>query len=204
MLTFTHGVMESGKTLHMISSVLSLRNRGKGAVYVGRVYPGDTSQTEEKCVVTRFGDVRLPLSTALGECIGCITPQTDLLHLVANYRCAAYFIDEAQFLTPTQVRQLRQAASTGAPMWGRPDMGPADIHTYGLRADYTTALFPGSGALFALADKFIELDQLCHYCDAPACVNSREINRGGGVVVLDKAIYRPTCYHHRSRPDAEE
>lgn len=75
--------------------------------------------------------------------------------------------DEAQFLTELQVEQLKDIAT----------FSKTDVLCYGLRTDFKTKLFSGSKRLFELADKVIELDNVCD-CSQPAIVNAKVSSTG--------------------------
>lgn len=62
------------------------------------------------------------------------------------------FIDEAQFLTKQQVRQLVEVV----------DEMDIPVLAYGLRTDFLGETFPGSHYLLAWADKLTELKTVCH------------------------------------------
>lgn len=71
-------------------------------------------------------------------------------------------IDEAQFLTPQQVRQLHQLAQVqGVP-----------VICYGIRSDFVGEPFPGSAYLLSLADDIEELKNICA-CGKKATMNIR-------------------------------
>ena len=78
-------------------------------------------------------------------------------------------IDEAQFLTRTQVKQLCRIVDELA----------VPVMCYGLRTDFLGELFPGSQALLAWADSFVELKTIC-YCGRKATMVVRVA--GDGVV----------------------
>lgn len=61
-------------------------------------------------------------------------------------------VDEAQFLTKDQVRQLARVV----------DEANIPVMCYGLRTDFRGELFPGSAALLAWADSLSELKTICH------------------------------------------
>src|ERR1044071_4406552 len=65
---------------------------------------------------------------------------------------ACVLVDEAQFLTPAQVREL------GAVV----DELNIPVLCYGLRTDFRGELFPGSAQLLAWADNLVELKTICH------------------------------------------
>jgi thymidine kinase len=87
-------------------------------------------------------------------------------------------VDEAQFLTPPQVRDLATVAQR------------FNIHTilYGLRTDFVGRPFPGSAAIMALADhmeEIVNLDIVCGRCKSSSMnpvINARFIE---GVIQLE-------------------
>ena len=101
---------------------------------------------------------------------------------------ACVLIDEAQFLTPDQVRQLHKLAHV------------ADIPVicYGLRSDFRGEPFPGAAYLLTLADDIEELKNICA-CGRKATMNVRIDERGGRVtegeqVAIEGATrYIQTC-----------
>ncbi|HQR43898.1 MAG TPA: thymidine kinase, partial [Gemmatales bacterium] len=60
-------------------------------------------------------------------------------------------VDEAQFLSKEQVRQLAEVV----------DVANIPVMCYGLRTDFLGELFPGSAALLAWADTLVELKTIC-------------------------------------------
>ncbi len=76
-------------------------------------------------------------------------------------------VDEAQFLSPAQVRQLAHLADElGIP-----------VLCYGLRTDFQGRLFPGSAELLALADSLVEIKSVCE-CGRKATMNPARRCRG--------------------------
>ena len=65
---------------------------------------------------------------------------------------ACVLVDESQFLTPGQVKQLAAVV----------DELNVPVLCYGLRTDFRGELFPGSAQLLAWADNLIELKTICH------------------------------------------
>ena len=75
---------------------------------------------------------------------------------------ACLLVDESQFLSAAQVRQLAHLADeVGIP-----------VLCYGLRTDFQGKLFPGSAELLALADALIEIKSVCE-CGRKATMNLR-------------------------------
>jgi thymidine kinase len=71
-------------------------------------------------------------------------------------------LDEAQFLSGAQVRQLAAVC----------DDLDIPVLAYGLRTDFQGNLFEGSATLLALADKLVELKAICE-CGRKATMNLR-------------------------------
>ncbi|WP_020468402.1 thymidine kinase [Zavarzinella formosa] len=100
-------------------------------------------------------------------------------------------IDEAQFLSKEQVRQLTRVV----------DEANTPVMCYGLRTDFLGELFPGSAALLAWADSLVELKTIC-CCGrkatmvvrvSPSGVVERE---GQQVEVGGNERYVPLCRRH--------
>lgn len=101
---------------------------------------------------------------------------------------ACLLIDEAQFLTADQVRQLHRLAH------GR----NLPVICYGLRSDFRGEAFPGAAALLTLADDLEEVKTICK-CGRKASMNMRVDESGGQVVNGDQveiggnSRYRSAC-----------
>lgn len=74
-------------------------------------------------------------------------------------------IDEAHFLTKTQVHQLTQIV----------DNLNISVMCYGLRSNYLGEPFEGSKYLLVLADKLIEITSIC-ICGKNATMNMKKFN----------------------------
>ena len=83
---------------------------------------------------------------------------------------ACVLIDEAQFLTKTQVWQLARLS----------DEANIPVLCYGLRTDFQGELFPGSAALLGIADKLVEMKAVCD-CGRKATMNLRVDAQGRAV-----------------------
>jgi thymidine kinase len=100
-------------------------------------------------------------------------------------------IDEAQFLTRAQVEQLSDVA----------DVLEIPVLCYGLRTDFQGQLFPGSGALLALADDLVELKTICH-CGRKATMNlrlaadGRAVREGAQIEIGGNERYVAMCRRH--------
>jgi thymidine kinase len=85
--------------------------------------------------------------------------------VVPNLKCI--LVDEAQFLTKSQVQQLCQII----------DELNLPVLCYGLRTDFLGELFEGSACLLGWADELIELKTICH-CGRKATMNMRVNEQG--------------------------
>lgn len=112
-------------------------------------------------------------------------------HLAPDVRCV--LIDEAQFLSPEQVRQLHRLAHR--------DNLP--VLCYGLRGDFRGEGFPGSLTLLTLADDLEEMKTICA-CGRKASMNmrldgeGRRVREGEQVVIGGNDRYRgvcPSCFY---------
>jgi thymidine kinase len=87
--------------------------------------------------------------------------------LAAAGEIACALVDEAQFLTPAQVRQLHRVAH----------LLDIPVICYGIRSDFLGEPFPGSTYLLTLADSVEELKTVCA-CGRKATMNVRFNERG--------------------------
>lgn len=87
-----------------------------------------------------------------------------------NIKCI--LIDEAQFLTKTQVKQLTEIV----------DGLNIPVLAYGLRSDFRGEPFEGSLYLLIWADNIVELKTICH-CGRKAMMNARMDDRGNIIKV---------------------
>ena len=121
------------------------------------------------------------------------TPDLDVrrsvLDLGGTGIIACTLVDEAQFLTRLQVEQLRALV----------DIDKIPVMAFGLRTDFLKNGFPGSIALFELADTIEEIRTVCR-CMRKATFNARLVNgqmvfEGQQVAIdgEDEVTYVPLC-----------
>jgi thymidine kinase len=154
-LYFRYGSMNSAKTANMLMMAFNYESKGQ---QVALVKPRlDNRFGEAALVVSRVGLSR--------DADLLVDSETDL-HLavtsafnVATLGCV--LVDEAQFLEPAHVEQLRELAAQ------------VNVFCYGLRTDYRGLLFPGSKRLFELADTIEETKTGCTQCPAKATINAK-------------------------------
>jgi thymidine kinase len=86
-------------------------------------------------------------------------------------------VDEAQFLTVSQVNELKDLA----------DFSDIPVLCFGLRTDFQTKMFPGSKRLLEIADSITEIKSICR-CGAKATVNARFDDQGNIVYEGDQIL----------------
>jgi thymidine kinase len=100
-------------------------------------------------------------------------------------------VDEAQFLTESQVRQLSDLC----------DDHNIPVLAYGLRTDFRGELFEGSQHLLAWADSLVEVKTICH-CGSKATMvlridaDGRAIKDGRQVQIGGNERYLSVCRRH--------
>ena len=85
-----------------------------------------------------------------------------------NEKIACILVDEAQFLSENQVKQLCKVC----------DKYNIPVMCYGIRTDFRGELFSGSMSLLAYADTLVELKTICEYenCARKATMVARFVN----------------------------
>ena len=97
--------------------------------------------------------------------------------------------DEAQFLTPSQIDELRDIV----------DEQDVPVLCFGLRTDFLTHFFPGAQRLMELADSLTEIKTVCA-CGSKATVNARldengrVVTEGGQILIGGNDRYVAMCY----------
>lgn len=175
-LYFRYAAMNAGKSTALLQAAYNYEERGMKvrlftAAHDDRAGTGViASRLGLRRHAETFGPGTVFDATSLGPGLACV------------------LIDEAQFLTPEQVRQLhRLAHRAGLP-----------VICYGLRSDFRGDAFPGSAALLTLADDVEEMKTICA-CGRKASMNlrvddqGRRVQHGEQVVIGGNERYRAVC-----------
>jgi thymidine kinase len=161
---FYYSAMNAGKSTVLLQSSHNYKERGMRTLLF--VPARDT----------RAGQGRIESRIGLGSDAITLGGGDNLLERVRGDHAASpvacVLVDEAQFLSPAQVRQATDIADTLR----------IPVLCYGLRTDFQGRLFPGSAELLALADNLIELKTICH-CGRKATMNLRVGADGKAVTV---------------------
>jgi thymidine kinase len=157
-LYFYYASMNAGKSTNLLQANFNYRERGMTTMLWTAALDTRTAQP----IASRIG---------LGAEANRFGPGTNLFDAaMAQHRetpLACVLIDEAQFLTATQVWQCARLA----------DEGGIPVLCYGLRTDFRGDLFPGSAVLLGIADTLVELKAVCH-CGRKATMNLRTDETG--------------------------
>ena len=179
-LYFYYSSMNAGKSTTLLQSAHNYRERGMRPLLF-------TPQLD-----TRSCEGRIASRLGLDAEAHTFTPADDLLKLTsAEEAIDCVLIDEAQFLTRTQVFQLGEIADRlGIP-----------VLAYGLRTDFQGNLFEGSQHLLAWADNLIEIKTICH-CGRKATMVLRTdakgnvLREGAQVEIGGNESYISVCRKH--------
>ncbi|RFA16464.1 thymidine kinase [Subtercola boreus] len=185
-LYFRYGAMNSGKSTALLQAAYNYEERGHRVLIAKPAADtkGDLS------IVSRLGVVR--------DVDFLVAPQQGLRDVFLAERerlreagagdVSCLLVDEAQFLTAGQVDDaLRIALIDDVP-----------VLAYGIRTDFLTAAFPGSGRLLEVAHSLEELKTICR-CGRKATFNPRKVNGhfvfDGDQVAIDgdEVTYEALC-----------
>ena len=179
-LYFRYGVMGSSKSAQALITKFNYEEQG---MRVWLIKPAAD---------TRYGVDKVRSRIGLEQVGDAITDDMNLYEIFRDREKEfndVIIADEAQFLTPQHIEQLRDIV----------DNYNVPVMCFGLRTDFRTKMFPGSARLFELADSVSELKTVCS-CGGKAMVNAR-IDGDGNVITEGEQIllggnesYRPMCY----------
>ena len=185
-LYFTYSAMNAGKSAILLQAAHNYGERGMEVMLWTSVLHA-TPPGEAMCQIQSRLRLRAPAHI--------YADGTDLFAATEARQQAAplgaVFLDEAQFLTAGQVRDL---ACVGD------DLG-LPVLCYGLRTDFRGALFPGSAELLALADHLREVRTICQ-CGKKSTVvvrmdaGSRTLTDGAQVQIGGNETYTSLCRKH--------
>ena len=160
-LYFYYASMNAGKSTNLLQANFNYGERGMATM----LWTAALDTRAEQPIASRIGlgadASRFGPGTNLWEAVSALHAETPL---------ACVLIDEAQFLTATQVWQLARLA----------DEGNIPVLCYGLRTDFRGDLFPGSAVLLGIADSLEEVKSVCH-CGRKATMNARVDEEGKAV-----------------------
>lgn len=176
-LYFRYGTMDSAKSLNLLAVAHNYRNQGKRVVLL------------KPALDDRFGETVIRSRAGLESPADRVVDGDTVLDPEDFRDHDCVLVDEAQFLSPSVVDQLRGLTrDPGVP-----------VICYGLRTDFRTRLFPGSRRLLELADTIEEVKVTCKFCNRKAIFNMRWVDgeptlEGPQVMLGAEEAYTPVCH----------
>ena len=175
-LYFRYGTVGSAKTLNLLAVAHAYRQQGKKAFIV------------KPALDDRFGREMVRSRAGLEKEADLLVHNTTALDAALFQDVDCVLVDEAQFLPPGLVDQLRLVASELQ----------VPVICYGLRTDFRTALFPGAQRLMEIADAIEEIKTTCSFCTRKAVFNLKLVDgkaslQGPQVQLGCEETYLPAC-----------
>ena len=175
--------MNAGKSTALLQSNYNYNERGMDTLLFLPKVDADANKNK---IHSRIGLIADAIS---------VDTSFDFFEYVQNFKnekkVDAILIDEVQFLTKDQVRQICKISDT----LNIPSM------CYGIRTDFRGELFEGSSELLALADNLMELKTVCD-CGRKATMVVR-LDESGKVITAGEKIqiggndtYKVYCRKH--------
>ncbi|MBV9270018.1 MAG: thymidine kinase [Candidatus Eremiobacteraeota bacterium] len=176
-LYFRYSAMNAGKSTALLQVAYNYEENGRSV----HIY---TAEIDDRYgvgnVTSRLGPQRR--ASSFNES----TNFADEVSRMPDISCV--LVDEAQFLTPEQVKQLHRLAHTS----------DVPVICYGIRSDFLGEPFPGAAYLLTLADSVEELKNICG-CGKKATMNvrvdenGRRITEGSQIAIEGEARYLQLC-----------
>ena len=165
-LYFKYGAMGSSKSAQALITKFNYEEKGMS---VWLIKPGTDTRDGADIIQSRIG---------LWQKAHVIYPDTDIIdeyHRCGD--CDVIISDESQFLTPSQIDDLRTLV----------DEEDLPVLCFGLRTDFMTHFFPGAMRLMELADSITEIKTICE-CGRKATVNARFDEKGNIITEGDQVM----------------
>jgi thymidine kinase len=179
-LYFRYAAMNAGKSTALLQAAHNYEERGmRVRLFTAALDDrGGVGVISSRLGLTRQAETFGPETTFEAEWLLADAPT----------RPACILIDEAQFLTPAQVRQLHRLAHQER----------VPVLCWGLRSDFQGKAFAGAAELLTLADDLEELKTICA-CARKASMNlridtqGRRVQDGEQVLIGGDDRYRAVC-----------
>jgi thymidine kinase len=184
-LYFYYSTMNAGKSTALLQAGHNYEERGMRTL----LFTAQIDSIEGGRIHSRIGIQReaLHFHAALD-----LRQQVEAENRKAEVACV--LVDESQFLTREQVKQLAAVV----------DELDIPVLCYGLRTDFRGELFPGSAQLLGWADNLVEIKTICH-CGRKATMVVRVKSdgtaerEGAQIEIGGNDRYVPLCRRHFSQ-----
>lgn len=182
-LYFYYSAMNAGKSTVLLQSSYNYHERGMRTLILA---PELDDRFQSGKVTSRIGIEADAVTFNTADNLLTMALRT---HAQEPIHCV--LVDEAQFLTKIQVRQLSEIC----------DGHEIPVLTYGLRTDFQGNLFEGSQHLLAWADSLVEIKTICHCGNKATMVlrideKGRAIKDGSQVQIGGNERYQSVCRKH--------
>ena len=177
-LNFNYGAMNCSKTADLLVRDESLTKMGYKTNIIKPKLDRDEYSVSSRIGLKKRADI--------------VLDRDDSIYGQAEYMCRDrvnyILVDEAQFLTPIQIEQIRRIVND----YGIP------VTCYGLKSDFLSNLFPGSQKLLEISDNIHKMNTVCS-CGKGASFNVRKdkygnyVTQGEQVVIDDGGNYDSEC-----------
>jgi thymidine kinase len=188
---FYYSTMNAGKSTILLQSSYNYRERGMRTLVLA---PEIDDRFGAGVVSSRIGLKSEAIAFSISENLFRRIQQE---HEKQKVDCV--LVDEAQFLTKKQVRQLGDVCD---------DLG-IPVLAYGLRTDFQGNLFEGSQYLMAWADNLNEIKTICH-CGRKATMvlridsTGKPVREGEQIQIGGNERYVTVCRKHFKQGLAEK
>lgn len=176
-LFFRYSAMNAGKSTALLQIAYNYEEQGQRVLLFTAAID---DRSGAGCIASRLG---------LQRQASVFDETTDFLsQLSAQRDLACVLIDESQFLSAGQVRQLHRLAN----------VHNLPVICFGLRSDFQGKAFPGSAELLTLAEDIEEIKTICA-CGRKATMNIRiddngqRVHAGDQVVIGGNNRYQQAC-----------
>lgn len=182
-LYFYYSAMNAGKSTILLQCSYNYHERGMRTLIL---LPEIDTRDQPGKVTSRIG---LAADAATFHTADNLFSEVRRQHDAERLDCV--LVDEAQFLTRQQVRQLSDVC----------DLLDIPVMAYGLRTDFQGNLFTGSEMLLAWADTLAEIKTICH-CGRKATMvlrmddSGRPIKDGSQIQIGGNERYVSVCRRH--------
>ena len=177
-LDFTYGAMNCSKTAQLLTKNQTLIDDGLKTCIVKPKLDRDEIYIASRIGIRKKADI--------------VLDKDDIIYGQAEYlyqdRVNYILVDEVQFLTVSQINQLRRIVND----YNIP------VSCYGLKTDFLSNLFPGSQRLLEISDNIYKMKTVCS-CGCGADFNVRKdkygnyLTQGEQVVIDDGDNYDSEC-----------
>ena len=182
-LHFFYSTMNAGKSTSLLQSNHNYLESNLDTIIF---LPDETNKSSKGQIVSRIG---LKAKAVIAD------KDFNFISYVKKNKTpklSCILIDEVQFLSKIQIRQLGEVA----------DKLNIPVMCYGIRTDFRGELFEGSSELLALADNLIELKTICYDCGRKATMvvrvdgNGKVVTEGSKIQIGGNDQYTPVCRKH--------